>query len=81
MENYLSISHETPDILLIPRFITMFKKAYHWTFTQPEVPNPQNHAIRFNLILPSMPLSPDVLFISVSQSKFVMISELHSLIK
>ena len=39
------------------------------------------YAIPFNLILPPVPLTPDVLILSISQSKSANISELHSRIK
>jgi hypothetical protein len=40
-----------------------------------------HYAIHFNLFLPSVPLSPDVLILSVSQSKSANISELHWMMK
>ena len=86
MENYLSIeasslshNYKILRLLLIPKIHyhvhnSLQLKLYTTTSTQSP-----NYAVRSNIILPSVPLSPDLLFLPLSQSKSVNISELHSI--
>jgi len=76
----LGARHTTTEYFVSRNFIATFTRIYHWNFTQPEVSNPK-YVIRFNLILPSEPLSPDLLFLKVPQSKSAKISELYSTMK
>jgi hypothetical protein len=87
MENYLSteassLSHnyEILRLLLIPKFQYHVHKSLPLRLYTARSMQSKNYTILFNIMLPSVPLSPDF-FLPLSQSKSATISELHSIMK
>jgi hypothetical protein len=88
MENYLSkeassLSHnyEILCLLLIPKFHYHIHKSLPLRLYTARIIQSTNYAVLSNIILPSVPLSPNLPILPLSQSKSATISELHSLMK
>ena len=74
--NTLSHNYENFRLLLIPKFHCHIHNLHTARSIQTA-----KYATRFNLNLPYLPFSPDVLILSVSQSKPAKISELYSMME
>jgi hypothetical protein len=88
MENYLSLEasslsqkYEILRFLLIPKFYYHIHSILPLKLYKAGSIQSTNYAISSNIILPSVPLSPDLLFLALPQSKSAKISELHSTMK